>query len=368
MKGKKFISLLICLIVFSFVFSGCGNKDSRKTSDSRTIVDATGIEIEVPTHPEHIVVSPVVLPNMIYFMTSKDNNQIAITPSALEGYENSIMKDLAPNFKKYVNKNMVNNDMQVSLEELANSNADLVIFWDTQSEEAKKVNKMGIPAVCVKSATDMNSLRQLIKMLGEILNCKDRADELLQWYDEVDTKLNKKDSEIRNLSDSEKPKVVQFRDINELSVYAKGVDAKLIEKVGGTNIELTASSADSSKVTMEEVLNFNPDIILLSNWDDSKPDDLYKNIIPGQDWSDVAAVKNHRVYKVPMGLYRWTPPNCTEKPLYAMYLSSVIQPDIYKVDMDKEIKNFFSKFFDHNLSKEQLDRVVHREINGNSKI
>ena len=32
-----------------------------------------------------------------------------------------------------------------------------------------------------------------------------------------------------------------------------------------------------------------------------QPDDLYNNAIDGDDWSNVAAVKNQQVYKFPLG-------------------------------------------------------------------
>lgn len=368
MKKRIFILFLSLIMVIAFA-AGCGSKEKPVNEDAgkRTVVDATGAKIEVPANPKHIVVSPVVLPNMIYFLTEKDDNQLAITQAAFKGYENSIMKDMAPDFAKKVNTTMINNEMQVNLEELAGSDADLVIYWDTQSEEAKKVNEMGIPAVCVTLAKDMDSLKSLITMLGDILNKKDRAAQLLKWYDDVETKVNKKAEKINALAPENKPRVLQLRNLQELSVYAKGVDAKLIETVGGTNVQLTGPAADSSKLTMEEVLSFDPEIILLSNWDDFTPQDLYDNKIPGQDWSGVSAVKHHKVYKVPKGLYRWTPPNCTEKPLYELYLASIIQPNIYNIKIEKEIKDFFKTFFKYDLSKKQMDKVMHRDMNEEKK-
>ena len=156
--------------------------------------------------------------------------------------------------------------------------------------------------------------------------------------------------------------------MKELKIYYKGVDTKLIQAAGGQNIALEGASAEQSTPTMEEILQYNPDIIFLSNWDDVTPQNLYDNTIEGQDWSHVEAVMNRRVYKVPIGLYRWTPPNCTEKPLYALYLASMLQPDVFsEVDMRGEIKAFFERFFDYKLSDEQVDRVMHTDMNAVSR-
>ena len=150
----------------------------------------------------------------------------------------------------------------------------------------------------------------------------------------------------------------------QLKIYGDGVDPYITDWVGGQNITLAGSSADTSTPTMEEVLVYDPEIIFLSNFDDVTPDDLYNNRLEGQDWSNVSAVKNHKVYKVPCGLYRWAPPNTLEKPLYVLWQASIIQPGIFgDVDMRAEVKSFFQEFFDYELTEEQIDYVLHTDLN-----
>ena len=133
---------------------------------------------------------------------------------------------MAPDFGDRVNTTMINQDLQVDLEELAKSDADLVLYWDRQADEAAQVNALGIPAFCLHSATDMDSLRELITMLGDVLNCKDRANELLAWYDEVDQYMAAKKEAVDVLSEDQKPKTIQFQRLKELKIYYKGVDTK----------------------------------------------------------------------------------------------------------------------------------------------
>lgn len=288
--------------------------------------------------------------------------------AALTCYENSIIKDLAPEFGDQVNTTMINKDLTVNLEELTGSEADLVLYWDSQADEAAQVNKMGIPAFCVHSAKDMATLKELVAMLGDVLNCPQQAERILAWYDEAEARMHTKDDEVNKLTDDQKPKVLQMRTMDDLKIYYKGVNRTFIEQVGGRAIDLTGTSAESSTPTMEEIYAFNPDILLLSNWDSYTPEDLYENRIEGQDWSGVNAVINHRVYKVPLGLYRWTPPNCTEKPLYWYYLASIIQPEIFSdIDLRQEVSDFFVRFFDYQLTDAQIDSILHTELNALSE-
>ena len=52
----------------------------------------------------------------------------------------------------------------------------------------------------------------------------------------------------------------------------------------------------------------------------------------------------------------------------SLYLASMLQPDVFsEVDMRGEIKAFFERFFDYKLSDEQVDRVMHTDMNAVSR-
>ena len=63
--------------------------------ETRTVVDATGAEVEVPAHPKRIAVPAMVLPNMVYALQGNAENMVSIPPAAYSGWEMSILKDLA---------------------------------------------------------------------------------------------------------------------------------------------------------------------------------------------------------------------------------------------------------------------------------
>ena len=104
-------------------------------------------------------------------------------------------------------------------------------------------------------------------------------------------------------------------------------------------------------------------MIYLSNFDDFLPENLYNNSFDGQDWSNVKAVKNKKVYKTPIGIYRWDAP-CAESPLMMMWMAKVQQPEIFKdLNLEKEIKDFYKKFYDFELSQTDLNKILNTEVN-----
>ena len=65
------------------------------------------------------------------------------------------------------------------------------------------------------------------------------------------------------------------------------------------------------EVGVEQIIAWDPEVILLNGFEAKlSPHDVYNNEL----LADVSAVKNRRVYKMPLGGYRWDPPN-QESPL-----------------------------------------------------
>ena len=69
-------------------------------------------------------------------------------------------------------------------------------------------------------------------------------------------------------------------------------------------------SSGYQEVSLETVNLWNPDIIII---DDGMPDDLYNN----PQWANINAVKNHRVYRMPTGIFIWSRPTAESAVLLA---------------------------------------------------
>lgn len=135
-----------------------------------------------------------------------------------------------------------------------------------------------------------------------------------------------------------------------------------IKLVGGQN---PASGDHGVKgmagVETEQVLHWDPDIILLGNFDEAKPDDVYRK----HAWRTVSAVRSHRVYKVPLGGYRWDPPS-HESPLMWQWLSQVAFPNKGSSDLHDKITKYYQYFYDHTPTDRQLDQILRHDMNRKS--
>ncbi|GAC1486899.1 MAG: hypothetical protein NVS1B16_15130 [Pseudarthrobacter sp.] len=136
-----------------------------------------------------------------------------------------------------------------------------------------------------------------------------------------------------------------------------------IKLVGGTT---PATGNDPVKgsgmvgVDVEQVLRWDPEVILLGNFDNALPQDLYSAPV----WQTVSAVRNRRVYKVPLGGYRWDPPG-QESPLMWHWLSDIAFPQQQSLLRNKVVE-YFDFLYSHKPTAAELDKILWTTANAAS--
>ena len=116
-----------------------------------------------------------------------------------------------------------------------------------------------------------------------------------------------------------------------------------LRECGAVNV---AAEIDGQKgVNLEQVYEWDPEVILINNFCPYVPEDFYENKIAGYDWGLVSAVKNKRVYKFPLGIYRWYPPS-GDTPLCILWVAQQLHPELFSdVDIAKELRDYYQKFY-----------------------
>ena len=95
-----------------------------------------------------------------------------------------------------------------------------------------------------------------------------------------------------------------------------------------------------------------------SSFANSRIYDVYNNAL----LADVSAVKNRRVYKMPLGGYRWDPPN-QESPLTWLWLSMILHPDKFQWDMNGRIKSNYQFMYGQEVSADDVRNILRFDMN-----
>ena len=110
-------------------------------------------------------------------------------------------------------------------------------------------------------------------------------------------------------------------------------------------------------VNMEQLYEWNPDIIYITNFTPLQPEDMYQNTALSQDWSSLKAVQNKRVHKVPLGIYRWFPPS-GDTPLMLKWLAQKNHPDLFTYSIEEEIKDYYRKHYAYELTDDEVHFIL----------
>lgn len=118
-----------------------------------------------------------------------------------------------------------------------------------------------------------------------------------------------------------------------------------------------AELASTQEVSIEQIYEWNPEIILITNFTTLLPEDLLSNVLEGADWSHVTAVQKGNVYKFPLGMYRWCPPS-SDAALSLQWVATKLQPELFAdIDLNQEIKSYYKRFYGADLSDEDLQEI-----------
>ena len=208
--------------------------------------------------------------------------------------------------------------------------------------------KTGLPCIFVEgtAASFASAYATLGSVLGVDAHAAELANEIRSSFDYA----NSKASEIaaRNL------RVVYACGTNGYEVKTKGsLHGAVLDTVGVNNLaEIT--DTNSTEVTPEQMLAWNPDYLLLS-----PEEGFFEEIYSDEVWASISAVQKHQVYEVPTGPYEWLDrPPSIQQTLGIKWLGNLLAPDVYDFDMISETKNFYSKFWGCTLTDDDVRSML----------
>ena len=162
------------------------------------------------------------------------------------------------------------------------------------------------------------------------------------------------------LTDEERARVFflfQYSDSSIVTSGAKFFGQWWADSVGAVNVARELSEDNSVKVTLEQVYDWNPDTILMTNFNPYGPEDLYGNTVGSYDWSGIDAVERRNVFKMPLGMYRSYTPGI-DTPVTLLWMAKTVYPDLFgDVDITKETVEYYETVFGVKLSEEQAESI-----------
>src|SRR5574344_2185526 len=115
---------------------------------------------------------------------------------------------------------------------------------------------------------------------------------------------------------------------------------------------------------MEQIYAWDPDVILITNFNSAVPDDIYTNKIGGYAWSSVKAVTNHHVFTMPLGSYRRYPPSA-DTPVTLTWIAQKVYPELFSGrNLTARVKEYYKNMYNINLTDDQISRMYNQTSAG----
>lgn len=349
MKNRLFIFFALAALCASFLLASCAQSPLSVTPKTRKITDAAGRVVEIPYNVNRVVDLWPANHGIVLILGGADKLVGTVTMAQKQPW----LQKLYPGIKKL--PVVTNAPSDINIETLASLHPDVILMSYAAGKPTwmDKITALNIPIVLMPALT-FDDIATTILMTGEILGPKEAAlaKEFVKYYQDNISRVR---AVTATLPKEQRPKVLHTMQSGLLAV--DGVNSLIdnwITIAGGTNAAVDVKGTGKI-VTMEQILQWNPDVIICGTTPSSKNQ---QKIIHDPQWSGINAVKKGNVFVNPSGVYLWDR-HSAEGALQVLWAAKILHPDKFKkMDIRQETTSFYSRFLHYQLTDKDLDSIL----------
>ncbi|TQD23830.1 iron ABC transporter substrate-binding protein [Methanolobus vulcani] len=376
-RFKTTILLVMILCISAFV-SGCtdsstsqsitNQEESTTSTDTVTITDAMGREVEIPDTIENVICSGAGSLRLLTYLESEDK---IIAVDSIEAREN--LYDARP----YALANpQFATDYTVFGEFRGNDDPEKILALEPQPDVILKTysasgydpvelqEKTGIPVVVVNYGNMVDSredMYQALRIYGEVMDKEERAEEVIEFFDETIADINERTSDV---SDDEKT-----------SCYVGGIARAGPHGLQSTeptyppffftnalNVAYDDMDLSTAEVAKEKIIEWDPEILFvdLSTMQSEDENSAVYQLQNDDSYQQLQAVSSGNVYG--MLPYNWYTQNFGSVLADSYYAGKLLYPENFEdVDIEDktaEIYTFLVCDGDEELGEEVADKMI----------
>lgn len=327
MLKKSYVVIAIMFFIFGFQLWAGGQPD-KSSKVFAEVTDHKGRNVIIPKQPKRVIAPFYILSNTALAIGCRD-----IIASGDGGKTvRPFIKEFAPELAE---KPVCGTAKNLNLEALASINPDLVLVPFKAINQLPQIEALGIPALVIEPET-MANFFGYVKMLGKATGKNNEADKLINFYNEI---IN----DVKGFLKNEKPVPVYMSSRSDIlnALSSKMFQAELIKAAGGIPVTSDIENAYWTKVSLEQIHKYSPEVIVMAAGSKIKADDITSK----QEWKGIPAADNKRIYTFPSAVDEWDSPipsSCLGIIWLADKLHAGKIPEHY---LEEKVKTFYKEFF-----------------------
>ena len=246
----------------------------------------------------------------------------------------------------------------MSLEEIIALKPDVV--FGSNENYREMFERVGIPFVnCMFSTYEQ--MRQSISLTAEVLG-GDAPEIAERYFSYLNEKINWVAEKVSAIPEADRKYVAHGSSVYKLNMDGLNtIIDEWINLAGGVNVAAKDLEGNLKEVTMEQMLTWDPEIIITGgDWDE------VDSILNDPAWAAFTAVKNGDVYSNPRGIFPWDRYG-VEEALQFQWAAMLLYPDLFEgYDINAEVRSFYKDFLGYELTEEQAALILNHQEPGDT--
>ncbi|AJI93834.1 periplasmic binding family protein [Yersinia ruckeri] len=340
-----------------FILSIYLSVPSLSLAENNSFIDMNQRHVNLPAEVKRAVVIPIPAASLLASLDLGTQRLAGIHPFAKVAAQEGLLSRMFPAINQ-IASDTVGQGFSPNIETLLAAQPDLVWQWGHLGNDiVEPIVQAGLKvAIILYPYHDDSRMQQWITLMGISIGQMARARQMIEWRQQTLADVIKKTAHIPG---AQKVRVLYLsRFLSEIQTIGSTSHTNSdIQRAGGVSI--TADFGGARTINQEQIMVWNPDIILLGNFEVGL---LPEHIYQSPALAEVAAVKNRRVYKIPIGGFIWDAPN-QETPLYWQWLAMTFYPDNIAWPLRAEIHRQYDFLYGYRPTSQDIDGVLQLEAN-----
>ena len=345
--------LLCMLMAVAMVVGGCGQSAAPGQEEVMVeYTDSTGRTVMIPEKITKIAISGPL--SQVYILPLAGDMLVGVSKAFAEDAEKYLPEEI---FNKTEIGQLYGGKREMDLEALLAADPDVVIdigqAKGSMAEDFTALTEQtGIPFIHVEAS--VSTAAETYRMLGELLDREEKAEELASWCETTYQNMNDLMAQID--ADNARKTLLYCLGERGTNVIAEGSFHAETVNLMSKNlavIEDVVSSGDGNEVDLEQILLWNPDVLVFSY------DSCYDSIADAAEWQSLSAVESGNYYEAPYGPYGWlSSPPAVQSYLGMLWLGNLLYPDYVTYDLQEEVCEYYELFYGCELTEEMYQELV----------
>ena len=324
-------------------------------SGAFTVTDMRGKEIHFSGPVQRIATTIMPSPPMIAAIDGGYSKIVGINEATIQSSKKGLFGEIFP--QATTTTTIAPASFAPNIETVTSLKPDVVFQWADQGDGlVEPLENAGFTTFCLLYGTQ-EYLEKWVTMVSAILGKQERGAEIIQWMHTDEARIK---GELASVTTP--VRVVHLSRSGEgySATNGKSYMHHWMTLAGGKNMAENNLSTNNV-VSAEQLIEWDPEIITLDSIDGLLPEHLYAD----SALSSLTAVKNRRVYKAPLGAYRWDVPGA-ESPLMWQWTTELFHPSLTSHTLRASTTERIKYLYNYEMSQKQLDGVFRLDVNSDS--